>query len=94
VAEYSGVAFTTVATNDVQDQLFGKSHTFRKGQVDSWRDELGGNHKEAIAEDMGEFLIKFGYEKDLSLLQNWYDSHNFQSIKKKPGRKIRRTFAA
>lgn len=47
--------------------LFGDSPTFREGKIGSWSEYFNGFHKALFKEKMGQFLINFGYEKDL----NW-----------------------
>jgi hypothetical protein len=51
---------------DICGKIFDeKSPTFRKGQLDGWKKELTENHKNKIKEKLGEWIISFGYEKDL-----------------------------
>lgn len=42
----------------------GKSNTFRKGKIGSWREEFDSEIKQAFKEVAGKLLIDFGYEKD------------------------------
>jgi len=44
-----------------------KSWTFRKGKVGGWQDEFTLENKKIFKEVMGDFLIKYGFEKD----NNW-----------------------
>lgn len=49
--------------NDVAEQLYGPGrHTFRKGKVDSWKDEIPEATIERIANELGDTLLKWGYE--------------------------------
>ena len=43
------------------------SPTFRKGKLDGWKNELSTDHLKSIKNDLGDWLIEFGYEDDL----NW-----------------------
>lgn len=67
VAEFLGKGLPESKIKAVCDQLFGGSFTFRKGQVDSWRDELEQDHKQALSKDLGSLLQDLGYEKN----QDW-----------------------
>lgn len=49
----------------VQENLFGSSGTFRKGQIGSWRSEFSEEHKVAVKEVAGNLLIELGYEESL-----------------------------
>ena len=42
--------------------LWGSSHTFRKGQIGTWKMHFTPKHKEAFKERMGDILIQMGYE--------------------------------
>ncbi len=54
----------------VADELFGPGrHTFRKGQVDSWRSELSDENIKLVEEKLGDVLKKWGYEYVYSELQ-------------------------
>lgn len=46
---------------------FGKSRTFFRGKVGVWQEIFTQEHKLAIKEEIGDLLIKLGYENDL----NW-----------------------
>lgn len=48
----------------VSDNLYGPGrHTFRKGKIDSWRDEILVELLEPIAQELGEILDRWGYSK-------------------------------
>ena len=78
-AEYLDITINTSVLDDVQARIFGKTKTFRKGQIDGWRNELGLRHKQVIAEDLGELLLQLGYEKDLSWVNSEEDSYSLQT---------------
>lgn len=43
-----------------------KSRTFRKGLAGDWKNHLNGDSKQFVKEQLGDLLIEFGYETDLS----------------------------
>ncbi|MFK7846883.1 MAG: sulfotransferase domain-containing protein [Rhodothermales bacterium] len=46
----------------VADELFGPGrHTFRKGQVDSWRNELSDENIKLLEDKLGDVLQRWGY---------------------------------
>lgn len=48
----------------VADNLYGPGrHTFRKGRIDSWKDEIPAPVLERISNEMSDILNKWGYEK-------------------------------
>ena len=54
----------------VADELFGPGrHTFRKGQVDSWRKELSDENIKLVEEKLGDILSLWGYEKVFNELE-------------------------
>ncbi len=54
----------------VTDELFGPGrHTFRKGQVDSWRKELSDSNIKILEEKLGDILSRWGYEPVLKELE-------------------------
>ncbi|KAG6559630.1 hypothetical protein RHABOEDO_000292 [Candidatus Rhabdochlamydia oedothoracis] len=59
-----GQAITTNEITEIALQLFGNTKTFRKGQIDIWKQYFSDEHKSLFKKKMGEYLIKLGYEKD------------------------------
>lgn len=53
--------------NRIQDNIFGSTPTFRRGQIGEWKTHFKPAHKQLFKEKFGELLIAFGYEKD----NNW-----------------------
>ncbi len=52
----------TAKSAGVADELFGPGrHTFRKGQVDSWRAELSEENIRLVEEKLGDVLTRWGY---------------------------------
>jgi sulfotransferase 6B1 len=48
----------------VEENIFGVSKTFRKGQIGGWRSEFSEEHARAAREIAGPLLVKLGYEVD------------------------------
>jgi hypothetical protein len=46
----------------VEENLFGKGRTFRKGQIGGWREEFSSEHEQAAKEVAGPLLVELGYE--------------------------------
>jgi len=46
----------------VVDNLFGGTHTFRKGKIGSWKEELSEELKTLIEEKIGDIVKRWGYE--------------------------------
>ena len=42
----------------------GKSHTFRSGRTDGWRQYFTDAHKKLFKDVAGDLLVRLGYEKD------------------------------
>ncbi len=51
----------------VANSLFGGTHTFREGKIDSWKKHYSAENKALFKEIAGDLLIKLGYEKN----NNW-----------------------
>lgn len=49
------------------DHLFGKSRTFRKGQIGNWKEVFTEEQKQIFKDVAGDLLIHLGYEQDY----NW-----------------------
>jgi len=48
----------------VKNELFGPGrHTFRKGKIDSWREEIPGDIIKTMNEKLRHILVRWGYEK-------------------------------
>lgn len=66
-ADFLGVSLTQEAAEEIGEELFGHTKTFRKGQIGRWREAYNAEHKRLFKEFVGESLIILGYEKD----SNW-----------------------
>lgn len=67
LANYLGYPLSRKDAEIVAAKTFGDTKTFRKGQVQGWRDHFTPEHIENFKQAMGEELIFLGYEKD----NNW-----------------------
>jgi hypothetical protein len=59
--------FSESAVTSIYRSCFGKGGTFFRGKVGVWQEIFTQEHKLAIKEEIGDLLIKLGYENDL----NW-----------------------
>mgnify|MGYP000247429488 CR=1 FL=1 len=65
--QHLDIDFTSELIDQVKAELFGRtktgtqSETFRKGRVDSWRDELSDNLLELMDSELTELLIELDY---------------------------------
>jgi hypothetical protein len=48
----------------VEENIFGVSNTFRKGQIGGWREEFSEEHARSAREIAGPLLVELGYEAD------------------------------
>lgn len=55
------------SAQEIANQLFGGTKTFKVGKIDSWKQYYSDKNKETFKEVAGDLLIKLGYEKDY----NW-----------------------
>jgi hypothetical protein len=46
----------------VEENIFGVSNTFRKGQIGGWREEFSAEHERAVKGGLGSLLVELGYE--------------------------------
>ena len=68
IADHLGLRLTTWDLDWIAGNAFAStSPTFRRGQIGTWRHEMGEAHKETFKEVAGQLLIDLGYELDL----NW-----------------------
>jgi hypothetical protein len=64
VARYVGLEPDERMMRTVEENIFGVSNTFRKGQIGGWREEFSEEHARAAREIAGPLLVKLGYEAD------------------------------
>ena len=67
IAHHLEIEPTDALISNVISNLFGKSRTFRKGQIGSWKEQFTQEQKELFKEVAGDLLIYLGYEQDY----NW-----------------------
>lgn len=63
IAAFLGISISDEVIDNVRQQLFGTSSTFRKGQIGGWQDDLGIKHVEAIEASCSTLLDAAGYKK-------------------------------
>ncbi len=70
LAKYMDISLTDENSIKIAAHLFGNKqltkHTFRKGQIGSWKSHFTEEQKKLFKELAGQLLIDLGYEKDLS----------------------------
>lgn len=72
ISNFLGLKKTDQEIIDITNKLWGNnegpsSHTFREGQIGSWKKHFTEENKKLFKEIAGQLLIDLGYEKDL----NW-----------------------
>jgi hypothetical protein len=50
------------ASQDIIDSIYGGTHTFRKGRVDSWREEIPEPLQEDTRKKLKKFIVDWGYD--------------------------------
>lgn len=66
IARFLDIPLSHNEVVQIRQDIFGNSPTFRSGRLDSWKEELSREQKDALKPLIGNILIKLGYEKDLS----------------------------
>jgi hypothetical protein len=64
VARHVGLEPDERMMRTVEENIFGVSKTFRKGQIGGWRSEFSEEHARASREVAGPLLVELGYEAD------------------------------
>lgn len=68
IADFLNIQLPPEHIEYVADNLWGGTFSFRDPKIGRWKDIFQPRHKDAFKKTgMGQFLIDFGYEKDL----NW-----------------------
>lgn len=67
IAAHLGIKVSNWKISKIADELFGKSPTFRKGQIGKWREYFSEENIALCKKIFGQMLIDLGYETDL----NW-----------------------
>ncbi len=63
IAQYLGENITLEMAEDIGTHLFGGTKTFRVGKFGYWKHQFTEDQKELFKKDMGNILIRLGYEK-------------------------------
>src|SRR5688500_996356 len=64
VARHVGLEPDERMMRTVEENIFGVSNTFRKGQIGGWREEFSEEHIRSAREIAGPLLVELGYEVD------------------------------
>ena len=66
-ANHLGIALDKDEVTRIASKVFSKkSPTFRSGKIRDWENHISIENRQLIKEKLGEWLIEFGYEQDLS----------------------------
>ena len=60
-------SFSDTEITNIGINSFGKTTTFRSGQIGKWRDILSSTERDVCKKQLQSHLINLGYEKD----NNW-----------------------
>ncbi len=66
IAHHFGIKISDERIAQIAKNLFGKSRTFRKGQIDAWKTELTEEQKKLFDESAGELIAYLGHEPTFS----------------------------
>jgi hypothetical protein len=65
--EYTGVDMSKTSVESIADRLFDtNADTFRKGRIDSWREEMSPEIQKVFVRECGEILQMWGYDLEPS----------------------------
>jgi hypothetical protein len=64
VARHVGLQPDELMLRTVEENIFGVSSTFRKGQIGGWREEFSEDQARAAREIAAPLLVELGYEAD------------------------------
>lgn len=64
LAQCLGVELSSDEVTTIAMQLFGDTRTFRKGKIGEWKKYFNEQHKALFKRNMGDALIKLGYEQN------------------------------
>lgn len=71
IVDFVGKNVTAKEIHALQEELFGGTLTFRKGQIGDWKNHFKAEHVEAFLPVFQTFLECFGYENN----SNWADEY-------------------
>jgi hypothetical protein len=64
IARHLNISLSPQELEYIEQNAFGGTHTFRKGTIDAWQQNLTVEQKLAVKESIGDLLIELGYEDD------------------------------
>lgn len=67
IAHHIGKEISVAEAIAYGDTIFGKTHSFNKGQIGSWKEYFTPKHKQLFKKHAGQLLIDLGYETNT----NW-----------------------
>lgn len=65
IEEFLKFIGVSVDENHIMNKIYGGTSTFRKGQIDSWKDELSPNIIHDLNKKLGKYIVAFGYQLSL-----------------------------
>lgn len=67
VLKFLDISLEKTSINNIAENLFGGTWTFRKGKIGEWKTHFSKKNKEVFKKTYGDIIIDLGYEKDY----NW-----------------------
>ncbi len=64
ISEYLEIELPTDCLVSISNEIYGGTRTFRHGTNGRWRQDFDQEHRQACKDLIGDFLVKFGYEKN------------------------------
>jgi Sulfotransferase domain len=64
LAKFLKISINPDHVENIANQIFGNSETFRQGQIGSWKAHFNETHKALFKKSYKKHLIRLGYEKD------------------------------
>ncbi len=64
IIEFLEIDLNDAEITELATRLFGETHTFKEGQIDSWKKYYSNENKALFKQVAGQLLIDLGYEKD------------------------------
>lgn len=64
IGAHLGLLLSQRQVDDIADNLFGGTMTFKEGKIGAWNKHFSDAHRQQIKNLMGDIIIDLGYEKD------------------------------
>jgi hypothetical protein len=65
VGNHIGLSLAEAEVQRIADNTFSRdSRTFRKGKIGDWKNHFTNRHVEAVKEELGDIIVRLGYETD------------------------------